>query len=678
VWGNGGKAMRVTVSFASVILISLASVTNGQSLNAKSDYSDSNMGSKLLWKTALYEDVGRVETARGGLPTIDIQFGLTLPYQYDQQADVLYPLVIYLHGAGARGSSIASVLQRQTARGFAWQGQNSDLYAAFVLAPQVPSNELWAGVPWTDGPYDQTEATYTDSMYLTDKLIAFLMDPINNTSLIDVLGMDANDIDASRIYVVGDSMGAYGTWDIIGRHPGLFAAAIAASGSGPKNKLQEISQTPFWAIHGIVDSLVPNRLPTASDPDGDGSLGMLALLDPNFDNTTSTDKVRLDDFATSEDDPNMMDTLIYTEFPSSYSHSTVATQWTTLLTGTTEWLFSHPLPQEPVPTVAPMESLDADESGIILTINGIDVIELIQGITVFPNPPKHADPNFHADKADNFELGNGASGDDQPYFETIFSEPVTTIFLVENNGNDNGYFQALDQDGNDIGPMVSFTAHDDYLKTDYRFFLNQQASGIAFKPPYPVYGLRIIKPDVGPLGFDAISVSGIPARPKVRSMTSLVADETGIILAINGIDVNKLIQGITIFPNPPKHSDPRYYADKADNFDLSNGASGDDQPYFETLFSELVTTIFLVENNGNDNGYFQALDADGSDIGPMVPFTAHADYLKTNYRFFLNQQASGIVFEPPYPIYGLRIIKPDDGPLGFDAISISGLPFLKY
>ena len=502
--------MRVSVSFIAVMCFSLVSVTAGQSLIAQSDYSDSYMGSQLLWKTSRYEDVGRVETARGTLPMIDIQFGLTLPYQYDQQADAQHPLVIYLHGAGARGSSISSVLRRQTAHELAWHGQNSDLYAAFVLAPQVPSNELWAGVPWTDGPYDQTETTYTDFMYLTDRLIAFLIDPANNTSMANVLGIDANDIDTTRIYVVGDSMGAYGTWDIIGRHPGLFAAAIAASGSGPRNKLQEILQTPFWAIHGIVDSLVPNRLPTASDPDGDGSLGMLALLDPGFDNTISTDIVRLDYYETSEDDPNVIDTLIYTEFPSSFDHATVATQWTTLMSGTLEWLFSHQLPQESMSTVVPLESLEADEVGIILAINGIDVSELVEGVTVFPNPPKHADPNYHADKADNFELSNGASGDDQPYFETIFSEPVTTIFLVENNGNDSGYFQALDQDGNDIGPMVPFTAHDDYLKTDYRFFLNQRASGIAFESPYPVYGLRIIKPDDGNLGFDAISVSGVP------------------------------------------------------------------------------------------------------------------------------------------------------------------------
>jgi hypothetical protein len=157
-------------------------------------------------------------------------------------------------------------------------------------------------------------------------------------------------------------------------------------------------------------------------------------------------------------------------------------------------------------------------------------------------------------------------------------------------------------------------------------------------------------------------------------MTSLQADETGMILSINGINVNDLILGVTTFPDPPKHADPDFHADKADNFDLSNGASGDGQPYFETFFGAPVSTIFLVENNGNDSGYFQGLDESGNGIVPMVPFTAHVDYLKTEYRFFLRQQASGITFQPPYPVFGLRIIKPDDGSLGFDAVSVSGVP----
>jgi predicted esterase len=291
--------------------------------------SDSYGGTQLVWKsgTAQRQDA-------------DIGFGLALPYQYNPQAETMYPLVLYLHGAGARGSNIMSVLQRQTAREFALHAQTSGQYAAFVVAPQVPSGERYVDVPWAQGPYEQGEATYTDPMKLTDALLMFLVDPKNNSSLA-ALGLDADDIDTDRLYVVGDSMGAYGTWDIVGRHPGLFAAAISASGSGPKNRLAEILETPFWAIHGIADSTVPNALPSGSDPDGAGSLGMLALLDPSFDNTASTNTIKLDDCQVSNDDPTATDRLIYTQFPSGYAHATVATEWTTLVPGVKEWLFSQ-------------------------------------------------------------------------------------------------------------------------------------------------------------------------------------------------------------------------------------------------------------------------------------------------------------------------------------------------
>jgi len=654
-----------------VMLIALSSVAvclaQDTTITYQGVVSDTYNGTQLTWTSGLVQgpDAAGTGTATRG-------FGVAAPAGYTPDADQVYPLVLYLHGAGARGSSISSALKRQTPRYFAKQAQITPEYAAFVVVLQVPSSDKFVDMPWNSGPYEQNESTYTDSMCLTENLIYFLCDPSNNTTLAEALGLDADDIDKNRIYVVGDSMGAFGVWDIVARQPYLFAASITSSGNGPKNKLEEIKQTPLWAIHGKGDSTVPNKLPSANDTDGDGSLAMLVLLDPGFDNTSSTDIVRLDNYASSEDDPNVADTLVYSEFPSNFGHATVAMEWTARVSGTAAWLFSHSLPV--LPTVGPIDSMVADANGIILSINGLSTDELVLGVTTFQDPPTNTSDDYLADKADDFDLNNGASGDNQPYYETMFDVPVSTIFLIENNGNDSGYFQGLDIDGNSVGPMAPFTAHEDYLKFDeYRFFLNQQASGIMFVLPYPVYGLRIIKPDDGPLGFDALSISGIPALPKVMPMTSMEADETGMILAINGIDVNDLILGVTVFPDPPKHPDPNYHADKADNFDLSNGASGDDQFYFETLFGEPVTTIFLVENNGNDSGYFQALDQNGDETGPMVPFTAHVDYLKTDYQFFLNQRASGIVFEPLYPVYGLRIIKPDDGLFGFDALSISAV-----
>ena len=458
----------------------------------------------LVWTTVRFTAANATGTG-----TASMAFGLNVPPEYVPGLNKPVPLVLYLHGAGARGSNIGSVLQRQTPRRFAWMSQTAPGYRAFVIAPQVPSGGFWANTPWADGPYEQSEATYTDWMCLTEALIDFVIDPNNNVALGEVLAVDANDVDPNRIYVVGDSMGAYGAWDTVARRPGFYAATIAASGSGPKNKLDAIRQTPFWAIHGSVDTTVPNALPSDADPDGAGSLGMLALIDPNFDNSASTDKITLDDYASAADDPNKSDTLIYTELPGSYGHATVAMEWTTLVSGTGPWLFAFALSEEKVALVRPITSLLADEMGMIQSINGIDVNDLVLGTTVFPNPPAHSDARYHADKADNFDLSNGASGDNQPYFETFFAIPVTTIFLIENNGNDSGYFQCLDAEGNPIGEPVAFTQHVDYLKTDYRFFLNQQASGIMFVPPQPVYGIRIIKPDDGALGFDALSISAI-------------------------------------------------------------------------------------------------------------------------------------------------------------------------
>ncbi|MFC1761938.1 hypothetical protein ACFL6U_07630 [Planctomycetota bacterium] len=650
-----------------LVVLSTLCFAQEQSLTDKGTVSDTYQGTALSWASANFRG-----SNAAGTGTASINFGLVTPGGYSLDADTAYPLVLYLHGAGGRGSNISSMIQRPVPREFARESLVTPEYAAFILAPQVPSGQLWANSPWANGPYVQSAATLTNSMNLTIHLIRYLCDPNNNVDLAGVLGVDANDIDTHRLYIAGDSMGAYGAWDLVAWEPHMFAAAIAGSGSGPKNKLEEISQTPFWGIHGETDGTVPNRLPTDSDPDGAGTLGMMALLDPDFDNTVSTDIVRLDNYAESEDDPNILDTLIYTEFPSSFGHATVAMQWTTRVSGVFPWMFAHVLvPLET--TVGPLESLEADGTGNILTINGRDVNDLIVGVTTFPEAPAHADPSYHPDKADNFELSNGASGDNQPYYETVFDQPVTKIFLVENNGNDSGFFQALDNDGNAVGPAVAFTAHEDYLKTEYRFFLGQQASGIQFVPTQPVYGIRIVKPENGNLGFDALSISGIPVPPKVRPMASLVIGRGGLIQSIEKYTTQDLILGTTTFPEPPAQEDPSYHADKADDFELSNGASGDGQPYMETRFADPVTTVFLIENNGNDSGYFQALDIDGQAVGPQVAFTAPDDYLKTGYRYFL-EQACGIVYESAFPIYGLRIIQPDDKPLGFDALSISGLP----
>jgi predicted peptidase len=63
-------------------------------------------------------------------------------------------------------------------------------------------------------------------------------------------------IDPKRIYITGLSMGGYGTWDLIGRRPDLFAAAVPVCGGGDEGIAHTIKDIPVWAFHGAKDTAV--------------------------------------------------------------------------------------------------------------------------------------------------------------------------------------------------------------------------------------------------------------------------------------------------------------------------------------------------------------------------------------------------------------------------------------
>jgi hypothetical protein len=69
--------------------------------------------------------------------------------------------------------------------------------------------------------------------------------------------MATENVDTSRIYVTGNSMGAMGVWDIMYREPTVFAAAVPMSGGGDTRTASTIKDIPVWAFHGSADPLVP-------------------------------------------------------------------------------------------------------------------------------------------------------------------------------------------------------------------------------------------------------------------------------------------------------------------------------------------------------------------------------------------------------------------------------------
>jgi hypothetical protein len=64
-------------------------------------------------------------------------------------------------------------------------------------------------------------------------------------------------IDTNRIYIIGMSLGGFGTMDFCGRYWYRVAAGIAMCGGGQTRDACNLSKIPFWIMHGKQDRAVP-------------------------------------------------------------------------------------------------------------------------------------------------------------------------------------------------------------------------------------------------------------------------------------------------------------------------------------------------------------------------------------------------------------------------------------
>lgn len=65
------------------------------------------------------------------------------------------------------------------------------------------------------------------------------------------------DTDSSRLYVIGMSMGGYGTINFTGTYPQEVASAVAMCGGGDVKLGENLSTVPLWIRHGDKDYVVP-------------------------------------------------------------------------------------------------------------------------------------------------------------------------------------------------------------------------------------------------------------------------------------------------------------------------------------------------------------------------------------------------------------------------------------
>ena len=76
--------------------------------------------------------------------------------------------------------------------------------------------------------------------------------------VLDVLAEVRRDynIDARRIYLMGHSMGGYGTWSVAMNHPEIFAALGPIAGGGNPTGMDKIKHIPQFIVHGDNDPTV--------------------------------------------------------------------------------------------------------------------------------------------------------------------------------------------------------------------------------------------------------------------------------------------------------------------------------------------------------------------------------------------------------------------------------------
>ena len=132
------------------------------------------------------------------------------------------PLLVFLHGAGERGTVIGNVNRWALPR-LITEGMK---VPAVVLCPQCPQEYVW------------------------DNLVREIK------GLTDMIA-EKYKIKKDRICITGASMGGFGTWSMGMAYPEYFSAIAPVAGGGMVWRTPNLKTTPVYAVHGDADNVVP-------------------------------------------------------------------------------------------------------------------------------------------------------------------------------------------------------------------------------------------------------------------------------------------------------------------------------------------------------------------------------------------------------------------------------------
>ncbi len=195
--------------------------------------------------------------------TVSADYLLYLPKAYDAEGTKRWPLMLFLHGAGERGSELKKV----AVHGPPKLVKNGRDFPFILVSPQCESGERWSD----------------------DTLIA-LLDHV----------AQKHKVDTNRVYLTGLSMGGYGTWSLGVKHPERFAAIAPICGGGEtidillssRSKATALKALPVWAFHGAKDQVVPleesERMIAALKKIGLKEVELTVYPEANHDSWTET------------------------------------------------------------------------------------------------------------------------------------------------------------------------------------------------------------------------------------------------------------------------------------------------------------------------------------------------------------------------------------------------------
>jgi len=182
----------------------------------------------LAGSAAMLATTGRISLAESPQTAERVQLDISYEFHYlsyvpdDYGLDLSrkWPLLLFLHGAGERGSDLELVKIHGPPKLI----EAGKQFPFVVISPQCPLESGWV--------------------------------PLALEALIESIRRKYR-IDSERIYVTGLSLGGYATWELALRHPERYAAIIPICGAGDPSRADRLRELPVWAFHGAKDDVVP-------------------------------------------------------------------------------------------------------------------------------------------------------------------------------------------------------------------------------------------------------------------------------------------------------------------------------------------------------------------------------------------------------------------------------------